>query len=111
MGFEEGIISLAAQDIFRRKLQLEEKDPLASIEVEVSYLEIYMEECYDLLVSNSNSPQMPQKLDVIERNNSTVADGLTSLRVQSVAELLSILSVSAKNRATGKTLMNAESSR
>jgi hypothetical protein len=101
---QEGVISLAVEDIFSKKHVLESKG-IATMSVELSYLEVYMEECYDLL-----SPTRKQ-VDIREVNGCQIADGLTHLPVDTVSTLVSYLNIAAQNRATGSTSMNAQSSR
>lgn len=97
---QEGIISLSIQDIFRQKQEYETQG--ASITVQLSYLEIYMEKCYDLL-DNTTRKQLEVR--------GTVAEGLSQHPIDSMDTLVEYLNVAAKNRATGSTSMNAQSSR
>ena len=43
----EGVIPFAIEDIFTEKALCEEKDKTVSLEM--SFMEVYMEDCYDLL--------------------------------------------------------------
>nr|AEG74528.1 kinesin-2 motor subunit FLA8 [Dunaliella salina] len=75
--------------------------------VRASFLEIYNEEVRDLL---SKDPK--NKLDVKEHKESGVyVKGLNAFVVKSVPELQNVLAVGDKNRSTGATQMNQDSSR
>jgi hypothetical protein len=74
-----------------------------------SFLEIYNDEVLDLL---STSTDLNQRLEVKENPDSGVyVKGLESFVVKSVGELNKLLIHGKKNRKTGSTLMNRESSR
>jgi hypothetical protein len=122
------IIPSSVNDIFLKKSQFEAKGAIVSLEM--SYLEIYKEECYDLLTSlliqqknenkeNQATPKNKKETEkirsVIEmRENSkgeTLLEGLSSWPVENQAEVNKLLATAARARVTGKTAMNARSSR
>jgi kinesin family protein 4/21/27 len=122
------IIPSSINDIFLKKSQCEANGSIVSLEM--SYLEIYKEECYDLLASlliqqrnedkeNQATPKNKKETEksrsIIEmRENSkgeTLLEGLSSWPVENQAEVNRLLAIAAKARVTGKTAMNARSSR
>ena len=111
-----GIIPMSLHDIFEKKTQLESEG--ATVELEMSYLEIYQEECYDLLSAqrgNLKEKNIKGKSLTLEmRENTkgeTALDGLSSWPVKNYSEVKRLLAAAAGSRATGKTAMNARSSR
>jgi hypothetical protein len=102
----DGVIQFAVNDIFekRKKCQQEGKQ----VTIEVSYMEIYMEDCFDLLSS------LGEKKKVEVRENSrgeTFVEGLTQRLVHSPAEFAACISHACKVRSVSKTAMNSHSSR
>ncbi|KAJ6557848.1 P-loop containing nucleoside triphosphate hydrolase protein [Mycena capillaripes] len=77
-------------------------------EIAVSYIEIYKDDVYDLLVARENAPKLP----VRENENGMVfVAGLTSTPIASVAEFDGLYSTATARRSVGATLLNRESSR
>jgi hypothetical protein len=102
----EGVIPSALQDIFQRSAELQANG--TKVDIEVSYIEIYREECFDLL----SKEQQKIKLDLKETSNGkTVLDGVTSHAVHDIDAVMMHLRNGAKIRSTGQTAMNAHSSR
>ena len=101
---QPGIIPYAVDDIFSRKEQLESQG--SKVSIQMSYMEIYMEECYDLL--NPEKPSITLKEDP---KLGTVCEGLTMQTVHSSTEVHELLNRTANIRATGSTAMNNVSSR
>lgn len=95
-GNENGIYLLAAMDIFK----LLEKD----MKVFVSFYEIYRGKLFDLLNERQN-------LRTLEQNNIVNIVGLTEYFCGSVQDLISIMENGNKQRATGSTNANSDSSR
>ncbi|KAJ6583010.1 kinesin-like protein [Mycena vulgaris] len=76
--------------------------------VTVSYIEIYKDEVYDLLVARENAPKLP----VRENDAGAVfVAGLASAPVGSVEEFDRIYSTATARRSVGATLLNRASSR
>ncbi|ALC43850.1 Klp68D [Drosophila busckii] len=73
--------------------------------VDVSYLEIYMEELRDLLKPNS------KHLEVRERGSGVYVPNLHAINCKSVDDMMNIMKVGNKNRTVGFTNMNEHSSR
>lgn len=120
--FEHGVMPYAITDIFDRKASiLQENMQTTNIEdicskqmtIELSYIEIYMEECYDLLSSVTNKEvNEKKKLDLREsQTGETYLDGLVSIPVYNVQEVSQYISMANKLRSTNKTAMNNASSR
>jgi hypothetical protein len=102
----EGVIPFALQDIFERRAELDKIGTKVSIEL--SYIEIYREECFDLLARDGQRC----KLELKETSGGkTVLDGVVCQSVASITEVMAHLSHGAKVRTTGHTAMNAHSSR
>ncbi|XP_017864292.1 PREDICTED: kinesin-like protein Klp68D [Drosophila arizonae] len=73
--------------------------------VDVSYLEIYMEELRDLLKPNS------KHLEVRERGSGVYVPNLHAINCKSVDDMIDVMKVGNKNRTVGFTNMNEHSSR
>ncbi|XP_054742880.1 kinesin-like protein Klp68D [Anastrepha obliqua] len=73
--------------------------------VDVSYLEIYMEELRDLLKPNS------KHLEVRERGSGVYVPNLHAINCKSVDDMLNVMHIGNKNRTVGFTNMNEHSSR
>lgn len=100
----EGIIPCAVEDIFQRCQELTQDG--YQTKLSLSYLEIYKEECYDLLSLSR------QKCDIREGSKGeTYVEGLTEQEVNSSSDVFRLLSEVSRLRATAKTAMNSQSSR
>lgn len=77
--------------------------------VTVSYLEIYNEELCDLLAA----PHMQHKLDLkdVGSGKGTLCTGLSEVRVNSVGDILKLVSLAQERRRVAETRVNARSSR
>lgn len=97
-----GIIPNAIEHIFSF---IKTADKNVKFLVRASYLEIYNEEIRDLLNNN-------QKLELKERNDVGVyVKDLKSFVIKDLEEMDKLMVYGNNNRATGSTLMNANSSR
>tara|TARA_B100000683_G_scaffold121131_1_gene119084 strand:- start:1416 stop:3431 length:2016 start_codon:yes stop_codon:yes gene_type:complete len=120
---DRGIVPRALSMIFERveKIGAEEN---AKFTVEVSYVEIYMEQGYDLLATTLDERESAKrgyarkseiplpKIRVLEdEHGRTHAMDLTSHAVASEAEALDLLFVGDTNRAVAETPLNMASSR
>jgi hypothetical protein len=102
----EGVIPFALQDIFERSRDLHALG--TKVDIELTYIEIYREECFDLLSKDGTRV----KLDLKETSGGkTVLDGVTCQPVQDIDSVMTFLREGAKVRSTGQTAMNAHSSR
>ena len=93
--------------VFRQIFSSIEKNSFEGVNflLQVSFLEIYNDEIRDLLGSARNA-QLQDKSD-----GSVGVKGISIMAVKSEDEMAAILSSGSKNRSTGSTLMNSESSR
>lgn len=102
-GDQRGIIPRAFEQIFYGV----EQHPTAQFLIRVAFLEIYNEEIHDLLSKDRNN-----KLDLKENPDSGVyVKDLNTFVVKSIEEMQRTMTAGLKNRHTGETLMNRDSSR
>jgi len=103
----EGIIPRSVYELFKTRQDMEGGEK--SVKIEISYLEIYNEECRDLLSTNFTKDA---ELMIRDRADGSVAVmGLTSIPVTSPRQVGELMESAAKRRATASTAMNAVSSR
>jgi len=110
-GIEDpGIMPRAIDDLFKKKE--EQQSDTVSVTVEMQYIEIYREECYDLLSANAAQGGARQSLTIREnQKQETILEGLSTRVVNSPDHVQELLVEAQSRRVTGATLMNAESSR
>ncbi|XP_069072254.1 kinesin-like protein KIF24 isoform X1 [Pleurodeles waltl] len=97
-----GLYGLAAKDIFR---QLETSQPKRNLFVWISFYEIYCGQLYDLLNGR-------KRLFAREDGNHVVQIvGLREVQVESVDLLLEVIHKGSRERSTGATGVNSDSSR
>lgn len=101
---EPGIISLAVADVLRL-LGEAEATQLRSYRLRVSCLEVYHEQCNDLLAPERSH------LKLYERAGGVLVPGLSEWAVADVAELEALLCVAERQRHVGATSANDRSSR
>ncbi|KAF9260345.1 kinesin-domain-containing protein [Marasmius fiardii PR-910] len=100
---EPGVIPRAVQSLFNKQTEyLQFQTSLA-----VSYMEIYKDEVYDLLVDRDNAPKLP----VRECEGTVFVANLSSIPIATVEEFDSIYAEATKNRSVGATNLNRASSR
>uniref|UniRef100_A0A4X1UR16 Kinesin-like protein KIF24 n=1 Tax=Sus scrofa TaxID=9823 RepID=A0A4X1UR16_PIG len=97
-----GLYALAAKDIFR---QLEVSQPRRHLFVWISFYEIYCGQLYDLLNRRKRLFAREDSKHVVQ------IVGLRELQVDSVELLLEVILKGGKERSTGATGVNADSSR
>ncbi|KAM4850131.1 kinesin-like protein KIF24 [Urocitellus parryii] len=97
-----GLYALAAKDIFR---QLEMSQPRRHFFVWISFYEIYCGQLYDLLNRRKRLFAREDSKHVVQ------IVGLQELQVDSVEVLLEVILKGSKERSTGATGVNADSSR
>ncbi|XP_077004017.1 kinesin-like protein KIF24 [Tamandua tetradactyla] len=97
-----GLYALAAKDIFR---QLEVTQPRRHLFVWISFYEIYCGQLYDLLNRRKRLFAREDSKHVVQ------IVGLQELQVDSVDLLLEVILKGSKERSTGATGVNADSSR
>eukprot|EP01036_Dinobryon_divergens_P028825 gene28825-37832_t len=83
----------------------------ASVDITLSFVEVYMEECYDLLCSKETL-HTRRRLDLRETSSGEMfLDGLSEHPVYDLESMRKNLSEANKVRSTGSTEMNLQSSR
>ncbi|CAO2580477.1 Kinesin-like protein KIF24 [Lemmus lemmus] len=97
-----GLYALAAKDIFR---QLKVSQPRRNLFVWISFYEIYCGQLYDLLNRRKRLFAREDSKHVVQ------IAGLRELQVDSVELLLQVILKGSKERSTGATGVNADSSR
>ncbi|XP_057364516.1 chromosome-associated kinesin KIF4-like [Daphnia carinata] len=98
-----GIIQRAVKDLFQKMGE----DASLTFDINVSFLELYMEKVYDLLSKSRN-----EEVDIREDpKNGIKINGLTETPVSTWEETLKCLENGSLNRRTGATAMNHQSSR
>ncbi|TFY80453.1 hypothetical protein EWM64_g3555 [Hericium alpestre] len=105
---EPGVIPRVVRALFDRKLSLEQEREQESISISASYMEIYKDEVYDLLVARDNAPKLPVREN--DAGQVFVAN-LSSVSIESAAEFGHLFSIANKQRSVGATLLNRASSR
>ena len=108
---ECGIMPRAVRDLFEGAAASREAG--ATVTVTMSFLQIYIERITDLLAPPSDVPTT-RNFTLPIREDPTYGvfvDGLTAVRVESVADVLRMVRVGAANRATSSTHQNMASSR
>ncbi|XP_013147803.1 PREDICTED: chromosome-associated kinesin KIF4-like isoform X3 [Papilio polytes] len=101
-----GVIPQAVADIFDF---IDVNETKFSFKVTVSFMELYQEQCYDLL---SGKERAHSVIDIREDINKGVhLPGITELPVTSTAETMMVLEKGSIGRVTGSTAMNQASSR
>lgn len=114
-----GVIPRAVQDIFKA---IADADPSTEFDVQMFFVEVYMEQIRDLLVpasaagggsATTNSRRPARKLQLREdvSTNSFYIDGCRMPHVSSAREVLQLVKTGLKHRATSATAMNETSSR
>ncbi|RLV96122.1 hypothetical protein DV515_00012722 [Chloebia gouldiae] len=97
-----GLYALAAQDIFRH---LEASPSRKDLVVLISFYEIYCRQLYDLLNGRKRLFAREDGKHVVQ------IAGLQEVRVDSVDQLLEVILKGGKERSTGTTAVNSDSSR
>ncbi|PPQ86673.1 hypothetical protein CVT25_006748 [Psilocybe cyanescens] len=101
---EPGVIPRVVRAMFEKKASLLQYQTSLS----VSYMEIYKDEVYDLLVTRENAPKLP-----VRENDSGMVfvANLTSIDISGVEEFDNIYNTATKHRSVGATNLNRASSR
>ncbi|XP_026174782.1 kinesin-like protein KIF25 [Mastacembelus armatus] len=105
---QQGIIPKATAELFR----LISEEPAESHTVEVSVMEVYNNEVFDLLARDEQGNTISQRRDVITTSSGTSqVTSLTYEPVSSTSEVMQIISRVLKLRAHSPTLVHTDSSR
>ncbi|KAJ3319365.1 Chromosome-associated kinesin kif4a [Boothiomyces sp. JEL0866] len=110
MESDSGIIPRACEYIFHAVNEKAQTHPSFDFDLEMSFLEIYNEEIFDLLDSNRKSGQR-LALRSGRAGSAPIFAGLTLKKVEDMAQIESLLTRGAKQRQTASTAMNSQSSR
>ncbi|KAJ7464998.1 kinesin-like protein [Mycena galericulata] len=102
---DPGVIPRVVEALFAKTAATTQ---LETAELAVSYIEIYKDDVYDLLVARENALKLP----VRENDAGTVfVAGLTSAPIASAAEFKQVYDTATARRSVGATLLNRASSR
>ncbi|XP_029903291.1 kinesin-like protein KIF25 [Myripristis murdjan] len=105
---QQGIIPKAAAELFR----LISEKPAESHTVEVSVMEVYNNEVFDLLARDEDRNSVDQRRDIITTSTGTSqVTALTYEPVSSASEVMQVISGVLKLRARCPTLVHTDSSR
>ncbi|KAG2032070.1 P-loop containing nucleoside triphosphate hydrolase protein [Suillus americanus] len=99
-----GVIPRVVEAMFEQKAVLLR----SNVELAVSYMEIYKDECYDLLVDRETAPKLPVRENDVGQ---VFVANLSSVPIASVEEFTAIYSQASKQRSVGATNLNRSSSR
>ncbi|KAI5632568.1 kinesin motor domain-containing protein [Phthorimaea operculella] len=101
-----GVIPQAVADIFD---YIETHEDKYIFRVNVSFMELYQEQCYDLLSGKERGHSIIEIREDI--NKGVILPGITEVPVTSTMETMMILERGSMGRVTGSTAMNQASSR
>ncbi|XP_072930095.1 chromosome-associated kinesin KIF4 isoform X3 [Epargyreus clarus] len=101
-----GVIPQAVADIFDF---IETHEDKFVFKVSVSFMELYQEQCYDLLSGKERGHSIIEIREDI--NKGVILPGITELPVASTMETMMVLERGSSGRVTGSTAMNQASSR
>ncbi|KAK7027324.1 hypothetical protein VNI00_015287 [Paramarasmius palmivorus] len=101
---QPGIIPRAVEALFNKRREY----PQYQSTLAVSYMEIYKDEVYDLLVNRDNAPKLP-----VRENGAGMVfvANLSSTAIETIEEFDAIYTQATKNRSVGATNLNRASSR
>ncbi|KAH6896223.1 microtubule motor [Coprinopsis sp. MPI-PUGE-AT-0042] len=99
---DPGVIPRVVQAMFERREEMTQRADLA-----VSYMEIYKDDVYDLLVQRDNAPKLP-----VRENDAGMVfvANLSSVPIDSSEEFNTIYNQATRNRSVGSTNLNRASS-
>ncbi|KAL4708259.1 hypothetical protein ACJJTC_016308 [Scirpophaga incertulas] len=101
-----GVIPQAVADIFDHVEEYEDK---FIIKVTVSFMELYQEQCYDLLSGKERAHSIIEIREDVKKG--VILPGLTEIPVTSTTKTMLVLEQGSSGRVTGSTAMNETSSR
>eukprot|EP00954_Amorphochlora_amoebiformis_P027926 1388855-Amorphochlora_amoeboformis.AAC.1 len=115
----EGIIPRIVEQIFGTiETEISKEEPETDFEVQVSYVEIYMEKVKDLLNPKNQNGNLkirenPKVIvpSVSKQKNGIYIQGVTEQWVSNADEVYRVMDIGVGNRAIASTKMNSESSR
>ncbi|KAK7462307.1 hypothetical protein VKT23_007908 [Stygiomarasmius scandens] len=101
---EPGVIPRAVRALFARKAEYSQYQ----VTLSVSYMEIYKDEAYDLLVNRENAPKLPVRENDV---GLVFVANLSSMPIDNAEQFDRIYAQATKNRSVGATNLNRASSR
>ncbi|KAJ3892602.1 kinesin-domain-containing protein, partial [Lentinula edodes] len=105
---EPGIIPRSVRVLFEMSEEGKESGMISSFEVHMSYLELYKDDAFDLLVSQRTHEKLPIRTNA---KGETFVVGLTRVPIRSFDDWKNVFRTASQNRTTGATLLNRASSR
>jgi hypothetical protein len=102
-----GLIPRIAEELLN--IVSSNKSPNIEYQIEVSFVEIYAEKIFDLL-SDNKTDHSALKLH-INPTVGTYIEGLTSIAVTNISQVMKLIEKGFKHRSTSSTAMNEQSSR
>ncbi|KAJ3929696.1 MAG: kinesin-domain-containing protein, partial [Lentinula lateritia] len=105
---EPGIIPRSVGVLFEMSEEGKESGMISSFEVHMSYLELYKDDAFDLLVSQRTHEKLPIRTNA---KGETFVVGLTRVPIKSFDDWKNVFRTASQNRTTGATLLNRASSR
>ena len=109
---DPGLIPRICEELFRRVKPADSMDEdLTLNRCQVSFLEVYGSKVHDLLNLGENLEIRSYKTSSTSAVSTTYVEGLTSIAVRDVNEIMAILERGSKSRAVAETKMNHASSR
>ncbi|EGO03669.1 hypothetical protein SERLA73DRAFT_83760 [Serpula lacrymans var. lacrymans S7.3] len=101
---QPGVIPRVVTAMFQQKSSLHR----SNVSLAVSYMEIYKDEVYDLLVNRETAPKLPVRENDVGQ---VFVANLTSIPINSIEEFDAIYLQASKHRSVGSTNLNHASSR
>ncbi|KAF9076593.1 kinesin motor domain-containing protein [Rhodocollybia butyracea] len=105
---EPGIIPRSLRVLFEMGEEGKECGRITSFVIHMSYLELYKDDAFDLLVSQKTHEKLPIRTNA---KGETSVVGLTRVPIKSFDDWKNVFRTASHNRTTGATLLNRASSR
>ncbi|KIK65639.1 hypothetical protein GYMLUDRAFT_194388 [Collybiopsis luxurians FD-317 M1] len=105
---EPGIIPRSVRVLFEMSEEGKRNGEITSFEVHMSYLELYRDDAFDLLVPQKTQERLPIRTNA---KGETFVVGLTRVAINSFEQWEKVFRTASQNRTTGATLLNRASSR
>ncbi|KAJ7185888.1 kinesin-like protein [Mycena filopes] len=103
---DPGVIPRVVEDLFAKTTA--SASATDKTDITVSYMEIYKDDVYDLLVTRENAPKLPVRANDV---GAVFVAGLSSMPIASVADFDKLYTTATARRSVGATLLNDKSSR
>ncbi|KAJ4472091.1 kinesin-domain-containing protein, partial [Lentinula aciculospora] len=105
---EPGIIPRSVKVLFEMSEEGKESGKIIKFDVHMTYLELYKDDAFDLLVSQRTHEKLPIRTNA---KGETFVVGLTRIPIRSFDDWKNVFRTASQNRTTGATLLNRASSR